>query len=101
MANSSIRAYERIDLPLEERLPSLARRFHALVTAEGTDPWDANALHNWAQAQKQDSPGRHAGLFLLNLWGPGPWDRFDAIAAVHSWKDQDRVMFANWARVWR
>jgi len=35
----SIRDYENSNLPLERRLPSLARRFASLKKAIGLDPW--------------------------------------------------------------
>ena len=101
MALTAIRAYERSDLPLDERLPSLGRRFPSLSGAAGLDPWDPERLHDWIRERGPDSPAFHAGLLLLNLQGPGPWPSFDALAAARVWGDEDRQMFINWLRVWR
>ena len=101
MAVASIRSYERRDLPLEQRLPSLARRFPCLKGAAGLEPFDPAALHAWTVAQGAGSAAYHAGLFLLNLYGAGPWPPFDVLAAARVWEDADRQMFINWMRVWR
>lgn len=96
-----IRAYERGDLPLEERLPSLARRFPCLEGARGLEPWDPEKLHRWAGARPGDSPASHAASLILNLWGSGPWDRFDILAAARVWEEADLQTFVDWLRVWR
>jgi hypothetical protein len=98
---SSIRAYERPELPLEQRLPSLARRFPCLDGAAGLDPWDPRALHAWIRERGEGSAAWHAGLLLLNLWGRRDWPRFDALAAARVWEEGDKQMFVDWMRVWR
>ena len=98
---TQIRAYERGDLPLEERLPSLARRFPCLESASGIDPWDPEALHSWARALPSGSAGFHAAHLILNIWGPGPWEGFDLLEAARTWDEADRQTFVDWIRVWR
>jgi hypothetical protein len=100
-AVTSIRAYERRELPIAERLPSLARRFPCLRGAEGLEPFDPGAFHASMRARGDGSAAYHAGLLLLNLYGKGPWERFDALAALRAWGDADRQMFINFMRVWR
>lgn len=101
MASITIRAYEREDLPLAERLTSLGRRFPCLERAAGLDPFAPDTLHAWALEQGPEEPGFHAAMLLLNLHGDGPWERFDAVAAARLWSDRDKKMFANWLLVWR
>lgn len=101
MTVTSIRAYERRELPVAERLPSLARRFPCLRGAAGLDPFDPAAFHAWSSSRGPGSAAYHAGLLLLNLYGEGPWERFDVLAALRAWSDADRQMFINWMRVWR
>jgi hypothetical protein len=101
MASTIIRAYERTDLPLVERLTSLARRFPSLEGARGLDPFDADELHAWAEECGRDSAGFHTASLLLNLAGEGPWEQFDALTAVKVWDDQDKAMFVNWMLAWR
>ena len=98
---SSIRAYERPDLPLAKRLPSLARRFPCLADAEGVAPWDPERLYAWIRTAGVGGAAWHAGLLLLNLWGEGDWERFDALEAARVWEDGDKQMFINWMRTWR
>ncbi len=98
---SSIRSYERTDLGLEERLPSLALRFPCLEGALGLEPWDTARLHAWIAGQGEGGAAWHAGLLLLNLWGEGPWPPFDMLAAARTWEDGDKQMFINWLRVWK
>ena len=101
MVLTAIRAYERSDLPLAERLPSLGRRFPSLADAAGLDPWNADRLFAWISERGAQSPAFHAGLLLLNLHGRGPWPPFDVLAAARVWDDEDRQMFIDWMRVWR
>jgi hypothetical protein len=101
MASITIRAYEREDLPLAERLTSLGRRFPCLEHAAGLDPFEPEELHAWALEQGPDAPGFHGAILLLNLLGDGPWERFDALAAARLWGDRDKNMFVNWLLVWR
>jgi hypothetical protein len=101
MTVTSIRAYERRELPVAERLPSLARRFPCLAGAAGLDPFDPATFHAWATSRGTSSAAYHAALLLLNLYGAGPWERFDVLAAARVWGDADRQMFINWMRVWR
>ncbi|MBW2277297.1 MAG: hypothetical protein JRF63_07385 [Deltaproteobacteria bacterium] len=101
MASITIRAYEREDLPLPERLTSLGRRFPCLEHARGLDPFDPETLHAWANERGPDRGGFHAAMLLLNLAGSGPWERFDAVAAAPLWSDADKNMFVNWLLVWR
>ena len=101
MTETMIRAYERSDLPIEEKLPSLARRFTSLADAPGLEPWDPPSFHAWVLEREDGSAARHAGLFILNLFGAGPWDTFDILAATRVWDEGDRQAFINWMRVWR
>lgn len=101
MESITIRAYERQDLPLPRRLTSLGRRFPSLRHARGLDPFDADALHAWALEQGPGNGGFHAAALLLNLFGQGPWEPFDAITAARLWGDDDKKMFVNWLLVWR
>jgi len=98
---TSIRAYERNDLPIEERLPSLARRFPCLEGAEGIDPWEPEVFHRWVARHPEGDPAFHGGLLLLNLWSRGPWPGFDALAAARVWLEPDRLAFIGWMKVWR
>lgn len=98
---SSIRSYERADLDLDNRLPSLARRFPCLAGAGGLEPWDPAAFHAWIAERGEGGPAWHAGLLLLNLWGEGSWPAFDLLAAARAWDDPDKQMFVNWLRVWK
>ena len=101
MVLTAIRAYERSDLPLAERLPSLGRRFPSLAGAAGLDPWEPAALFAWIRERGPGSPAYHSGLLLLNLHGDGPWPHFDVLAAARVWDGPDRQMFIDWMRVWR
>ena len=101
MASITIRAYEREDLPLGERLTSLGRRFPCLENAEGLDPFVPETLHAWAEALGPTDGAYHAATLLLNLSGDGPWERFDAVTAAQLWSDADKKMFVNWMMVWR
>jgi hypothetical protein len=98
---SSIRSYERADLDLGGRLPSLARRFPSLKGAGGLEPWNPAAFHAWIAERGEGGAAWHAGLLLLNLWGAGPWPPFDLLAAARVWEDGDKQMFVNWLRVWK
>ncbi len=96
-----VRDYENPELPLERRLPSLARRFSCLKKADGLEPWSPDDLYTWVTTKGDATPAWHAGHLILNVLGDGPWDRFDAVAAVTVWDDKDRTVFANWVRSWR
>lgn len=98
---SLMRDYENSALPLERRLPSLARRFPCLRDARGIDPWSPEAFHAWARGEGRDTPCWHAAHLVLNLAGDGPWDTFDAIAAVNCFDEGDRRVFITWAQTWR
>ncbi|MCP4600864.1 MAG: hypothetical protein GY847_10090 [Proteobacteria bacterium] len=95
-----IRDYENSELPIERRLPSLARRFSCLKDADGLEPWSPEELHHWVVNKGDGTPAWHAGHLILNLSGNGSWNRFDAIAAVQAWSEEDRNVFATWARSW-
>jgi hypothetical protein len=97
-AYSIVRDYENPSLSLEERLPSLARRFTCLRDADGLKPWSLKKLHSWVMNTKNGSAAWHAGHMILNLFGTGTWDKFDAIAAVRTWNEADRNLFATWVR---
>jgi hypothetical protein len=101
MASITIRAYEREDLPLAERLTSLGRRFPCLEQAAGLDPFRPEELRRWAEERGPDDGAYHAAMLLLNLFGEGPWERFDVVAAARLWSDADKQMFVNWMMVWR
>lgn len=98
---SLLRDYENPELSLEIRLPSLARRFPCLKGAPGLNPFCKEEFHAWIGTRPAESAARHAGLLILNLGGSGPWPPFDAIAAVAAFDEENRVVFANWARSWR
>ncbi len=101
MAVAAIRGYERKDLPLDRRLPSLARRFPCLEGARGVDPWAPEEFHGWMTEMGEGTATFHAGLLILNLWQPGHWPRFDLLEAAQVWGESDRQTFINWMRVWR
>ena len=96
-----IRDYENTELSKDERIPSLAKRFSSLQPAEGLSPWNPEIFHGWIAKQPQGSAIWHAGHFILNLYGKGPWEAFDAIAARASWSDAERALFANWVKSWK
>ena len=96
-----IRDYEDRTLPLEQRLPSLARRFPCLNGAPGLAPFSAEEFHTWISRQRADSDTWHAGHLILNLFGRGPWAPFDAVEAVRAFDHEDRMVFANWVRCWQ
>ncbi len=97
----SIRAYERSDLPLEEKLSSLGKRFPCLKGARGFDPWDPTVFHAWVSRQENGGSAYHAGHLLLNLSGDGPWEPFDILAARRVWTSDDRQTFIKWMKVWQ
>ncbi len=97
----SIRAYERSDLPIEEKLPSLGKRFPCLAGARGLDPWDSTEFYEWVSQQENGGSAYHAGHLLLNLSGDGPWESFDILAARRVWTPDDRQIFINWIKVWQ
>ena len=101
MTVTSIRAYERRELPVADRLPSLARRFPCLKGAAGLEPFDPASFHAWAKSKGPGSGEYHAAILLLNLFGDGAWEKFDVLTAARVWGDADRQMFINWMRVWR
>lgn len=102
MTNSRlIRDYENQELPLEKRLPSLARRFSCMKDAKGLDPWSPKELHEWIEGKGRDTAAWHAGHLILNLSGDGPWENFDAVAAVKVWDDSEKKVFATWALSWQ
>ena len=96
-----LRDYENPDLSLDVRLPSLARRFPCLKGAPGLEPFCAPAFYTWILTKPEGSAARHAGLLILNLSGEGPWHPFDAIGAIQVFDEENRNVFANWARSWR
>lgn len=96
-----VRDYENDELPLERRLPSLARRFDCLVGALGLDPWSPEALHRWTLGQVVGSAPWHAGHLILNLVGSGPWAKFEVIDAVDALNEKDRRTLATWVIGWR
>ncbi len=101
MRERLIRDYENRDLPLERRLPSLARRFRCLKDAAGLEPWTPDWLYAWTKEQGKDTSAWHAGHFVLNLSGEGPWEKFDAVAAVRVWSEEEKKIFATWALSWQ
>lgn len=100
-AVSLLRDYENPELSLQIRLPSLARRFPCLKAAPGLDPFCEAEFHAWIKTRPPGSAARHAGLLILNLGGPGPWEPFDAIGAVTVFDEANRAVFANWTLSWR
>ena len=101
MPDPIIRSYERNDLPLAQRLPSLARRFVCLEQAAGISPFDPEALATWVKSQPPSSAGHQTGLLLLNLYGEPTAARFDVLAAAKAWCPEDRQMFINLLRIWQ
>ena len=99
MTDISIRSYERKELPLEKRLPSLARRFPSLNRADGVDPWDPEKLNRWVEGC-DDPAAEQAGLLLLGLAGIPTSKPFDVLVAMGCWSDDDRQMFVNFLRIW-
>jgi hypothetical protein len=95
-----VRDYENPELPLEKRLPSLARRFPCLSKADGLDEWSAERFHAWIVNKGADSHAWHAGHLVLNLFEKGPWEKFDAVSAICHWDDESRSIFAAWAISW-
>ena len=100
-SNSLVRDYENPNLSLEQRLPSLARRFPCLERADGLDPWSPNAFYEWALSDGEGTSRWHAAHLVLNLEGKGPWKQFDAIAAIQIFGDADRLVFSSWAKTWK
>jgi hypothetical protein len=96
-----IRDYENQELPIERRLPSLARRFACLKDADGLNPWSPDKLHAWIAVQGKNTAAWHAGHLILNLSGPGSWEKFDAVAALGTWGEREKKVFATWALSWR
>ena len=96
-----IRDYENTNLTIEERVSSLARRFPCLKGAPGLTPFDPEVFYAWIDIQSSDASARHAGLLILNLLGNGKWPRFDAVRAVSVFDEENRIIFANWARCWQ
>jgi len=101
MTATTIRAYERNDLPLEERLASLARRFPCLENADGLDPWDAKALFAWVESRGREDSAYHAGQLILSLAEYKGCHGFDIMKAARIWEERDRRIFIDWLRVWR
>ncbi len=99
--SSLMRDYENPTLPLEKRLPSLARRFPCLGNASGLEPFSPKALHSWTLLQGKSSAAWYAGHLILNLFGKGPWIEFDAVGALRTFDLEDRAAFVNWARCWQ
>ncbi|MBN2525351.1 MAG: hypothetical protein JXR76_03090 [Deltaproteobacteria bacterium] len=99
MSTVSIRAYERNDLPLKERISSLAKRFAALKNAHGISPFDGDALYEWI-SQSSDIATFQTGLLLLQLAGHETQERFDLLSAMSAWEEDDRQMFINFLRIW-
>ncbi|MBN2342189.1 MAG: hypothetical protein JXX29_19930 [Deltaproteobacteria bacterium] len=99
MPTVSIRAYEQKDLPLEQRLASLAKRFAALKDAEGISPFSPAALHAYIQ-NSDNVAAVQTGLLLLQLAGHPTEEPFELLTAMAAWSDEDRQMFINFLRVW-
>ena len=100
LATSLMRDYENQLLPLEKRVPSLARRFPSLRHAPGLEPFSPSAFHAWTTQQGRDTCAWHAGHLILNLTGTGEWEAFDAVAAVQAFDENHRIIFSNWIRCW-
>ena len=100
MTDVRIRTYERKDLPLEQRLPSLARRFPSLRGARGIDPWNADALRQWMNGCSDEGALQTARLLLAIAGVATPAEAFDLMKAMKAWSTADRQMFVNFLRVW-
>jgi hypothetical protein len=94
-----IRAYERTDLPLCIRLPSLAKRFSCLIDAKGITPWNTDSLYSWVKAVNDMAP-RQGGLLILGLAKIETDEKFDLFSAMESFKEQDRQMLVNLMKIW-
>jgi hypothetical protein len=101
MSTATIRAYERTDLPLSIRLPSLARRFECLNGAKGLEPWNEEQFYNWVNSQPHNSAAYQTGLLLLNLSDYKKADTFDILKAAGFWNDNDKHMFIDFIRIWK
>lgn len=99
MPTVSIRAYERKDLPLEERLSSLALRFSSMKNAEGISPFSAEILHQWIQ-KNSNTATIQTGLLLLHLAEFKTAEPFDVLSAMAAWDENDQQMFINFLRIW-
>ena len=99
MSTVSIRAYEQKDLPLKERLSSLARRFTTLKNAHGIAPFSAERLYEWI-SQNNDTATFQTGLLLLQLADFETAEHFDLLSAMSAWEEDDRQMFINFLRIW-
>ncbi|MBN2714252.1 MAG: hypothetical protein JXX14_00275 [Deltaproteobacteria bacterium] len=99
MPTVPIRAYEQKNLPLEERLTSLARRFSTLKNAHGVSPFAPEILYDWI-SQSSDIAVFQTGLLMLQLAGYDTTERFDLLLAMSAWDEDDRQMFINFLRVW-
>lgn len=99
MSTVPIRAYERKDLPIEKRLPSLARRFTPLRNAHGISPFDPEALYEWI-SRSNDTATFQTGLLILKLADYETEEHFDLLSAMSSWEEADRQMFINFLRIW-
>lgn len=101
MSTDLIRGYERSDLPIEQRLLSLATRFSSLKDAAGISPWDAKKLELWVQAQTDQQSGYHAGLLLLTIWGESSLGPFDIVSAIQIWDETEKKAFLSWFKGWK
>lgn len=99
MTQVSIRDYERKELPLEQRLTSLARRFPSLKDADGISPFEPDNLKAWVLACDKEA-GVQSGLLMLQLGGVKMDVPFDVLSAMACWSDEDRQMFVNFLRIW-
>ena len=99
MPTVPIRAYEQKDLPLLDRLASLAKRFTPLKNAHGISPFDPEALYEWI-SQSSDIAVFQTGLLMLQLANFETAEHFDLLLAMSAWEEDDRQMFINFLRVW-
>lgn len=82
------------------RFRALCRSFPTLQSAPGIEPWDAEALDQWADGPACAPACRHAAAFVLAVWSPWKWWRvgpFQVVKAIQEWDEQHRAAFAAWA----
>ncbi len=99
MTKVSIRAYEQKNLPIEKRLPSLAKRFECLKNMPGLEPWNTALISDWIKTIDSVA-SKQGALLLLGLAGVKSDKKFDLFIAMKSWTDSDRQMFVNLLRIW-
>jgi hypothetical protein len=87
-------------LSLGAKMTAFAKTFHALGSAPGVFPWDANQLDAWAASGVLSHGELVTARFVLAIWDPNhPWrcGRFDLMDAMGIWDGDHRRAFLAWA----